>query len=245
MNRLDDDNCYLCDGKRMPWQLIYEFSDPVCRQCLNYEGRQKIQSVIDSAREMKRAFYGQTNDVAANITPPATYLPIRHIPMRDATSNQMQTLHQNGRPMFQEYRQATASGESMAPHQSRESAPLDDGRSLQSPYNQWYRESLAPVASTPVHFGMHSQLQFALANASGRPSNGVDTLLSPDAFYHDLRQRYPLPSVARDPNEFDQRSSIVPVVQPMLPMPRSPLGKCSAHILFLDYFRLEKQPLQL
>ena len=45
--------CYLCDLPRMPWALLYEFSELVCRGCVNYEGIDRIESVLDSARYLK------------------------------------------------------------------------------------------------------------------------------------------------------------------------------------------------
>ncbi|XP_069017210.1 interferon regulatory factor 2-binding protein 1 [Embiotoca jacksoni] len=55
--------CYLCDLPKMPWTVVWDFSEVVCRGCVNYEGANQIEFLIASARQLKRTHGAQDGTV--------------------------------------------------------------------------------------------------------------------------------------------------------------------------------------
>ncbi|NXR11268.1 I2BP1 protein, partial [Semnornis frantzii] len=47
--------CYLCDLPKMPWAVVWDFSEAVCRGCVNFEGADRIEPLLAAARRLRHS----------------------------------------------------------------------------------------------------------------------------------------------------------------------------------------------
>ncbi|KAM6307756.1 LOW QUALITY PROTEIN: interferon regulatory factor 2-binding protein 1 [Podargus strigoides] len=45
--------CYLCDLPKTPWAVVWDFSEAVCRGCVNFEGVERIEPLLETARRLR------------------------------------------------------------------------------------------------------------------------------------------------------------------------------------------------
>ncbi|XP_074990612.1 interferon regulatory factor 2-binding protein 1 [Calonectris borealis] len=63
--------CYLCDLPKMPWAVVWDFSEAVCRGCVNFEGADRIEPLLEAARRLRHS-HAETRHRDA---PPVPRLP--------------------------------------------------------------------------------------------------------------------------------------------------------------------------
>ena len=77
--------CFLCDVPRGPWAMLSDFSEPVCRACCNYEGIDRVEEVIDRARQQKKhaeALLGRVNESSSRFGQrPGDVVEVVHTPV--------------------------------------------------------------------------------------------------------------------------------------------------------------------
>jgi len=64
---------------RSPWAVLNDFSEPVCRSCVNYEGPDRIEVILASARRMRGAYNVNNEHLVKRETsvPLGTVAPMR------------------------------------------------------------------------------------------------------------------------------------------------------------------------
>ncbi|XP_067938695.1 interferon regulatory factor 2-binding protein-like B [Watersipora subatra] len=74
------EQCFLCDTHKWPWTLLREFTEVVCRGCVNYEGSDRVETIIDQARLLKNDYSSDPNAKLSRSynKSPASTSPFKH-----------------------------------------------------------------------------------------------------------------------------------------------------------------------
>ena len=164
--------CFLCDVPCGPWGIIYDFCEPVCRACCNYEGIERISEVINEARRMRHSLEQYPRQQKP---PSSSSLPHQHILTRSMGTNELTAFSSSVRgcsgmaaPVVPVAHFSTAAGYHITSNTGKPSfaIPMADTASLCPPGLESQQPSAAtwpfsPLVQKPikVHQQQETQLQ--------------------------------------------------------------------------------------